>query len=297
MGLANDKIVMSTIQPCFNELSLREISAENVEKKLRIFVSLLTRLKAYGIRKVLYDVQLGKVMLSETQSLEDFCALVYYKPEYASLRAVVSVLLDMRHYPTDAEKHERYAKFSSVSLGANGKGEYETEELPLGLYAAYVLNTFAVGFKNDNAEESIVYKLQLVSSNAANSIEEDVYCVTSESDCNDEAFSTYLAGKHIEVPKASRKNINIQLPQHHSLQLCREHAELLIQDDYVEEILDSLPFVERWEYVHHTYSNGIIHVRIFWERGGYGLKIATSGRDLVQTKWIANYLAHRYGHM
>lgn len=289
---------MSIVQPCFNELSLKDISAANIEEKLRVFVALLTRLKTlYGIKKILYDVELKKVNLSETLSLEDFCTLAFYKPEFASLRGVISVFMDMRHYPTNAEKQERYASYSNVELIAKGNEACRIDELPMGLFAAHVIDTFAVGFSDDSENKAINYKLLLTCADSSNQKEEDVYCITSESDCNDEAFSTYLAGKDIEVPKASRKNNVIQLPSHHSLHHCREHAKLLIQDDYVEQILDSLPFVDRREYIHHTYSDGIIHVRMFWERGGYGLKIATSGKDLVQTKWIANHLAKRYGHM
>lgn len=290
---------MSQVKPFFNELSLREVTKENLAERIQRYASLLNQLKTYGIRKVLYEVDMSKVKLADSLTLEELYASAFANPEYSSLMNALLVLLDMREYPSNVENNKRYDYYADVKLATTRNGEVSGDDMPLGLYAAHVMDTFAVGFGgNSEGNESIVCKLLLTKTGQSEQEgdEKCVFCITSKSDCDNDDFSNFLALKDIDVPKATRKIENISLPHHHSLQVCTEHAKILIKDDYVEEILDSLPFVERWEYVHQVYGNGIIHVRIFWERGGYGLKVATSGRDLVQTKWIANHLTSRYGH-
>ena len=305
MGLTNDTVAMSGIMPCFNELTATGFSEENVVNKVQTYVEVLKKLDSYGIKKVLYDTSFKNIVVSRGLSLADVCDIAYYDSRFASLRTVVNVLMQTRQYPSEVEKNKRFDLYSQVELVRKEEGEEVRYEMPFGLYAAYLLNSFAIGFVGEIDAESvnITCSLQLTKQSTDENKEDGtematVYNITRVADFDDDDFSSYLAAKDIDVPKAEQKNTNIDLPPHHSFYDCREHAKSLIRDDYVVEILDSLPFRrDERKYIHKVHDDGKLEVRIFWVEGGYGLKIQTSGKDIVHTKWIANHLAERYGHM
>ena len=292
---------MNSEMPCFNELTAVVSSPEVMEERLREYVRILERLRSYGVRKILYDCDLKDIRLTKTMSLEDLCAKVWLDPNFYHLRSIIGTLVDMRQYPSKAEQQERYNRYSNVSLMCN---DVAWPDMPLGLYAAHVLDTYAVGFSDDTQDAmGLVCKLKLTwkkeKENAKDKFkEEEVYHLTKMKDFEDDDFTWYLATKDIKVSKAGRKDEAIDLPPHHGQKECTEHAKILIQNEFVEAILNSIDHVrsER-KYIHKVYPDGKIEVRLHWQEGGYGLLIATAGRDIVQTKWIALHLQERYGHM
>ncbi len=294
---------MSGIMPCFNELTATGFSENNVVERVQAYIEVLKRLDSYGIKKVLYDTSFKSISVSKDLSLADVCNSAYYDPRYATMRKFVNVLMQTRQYPSEVEKNKRFDQYSQVELVSEKGDKNERFEMPFGLYAAYLLNSFAVGFagKIDAENDNITCSLHLTKPAIEESKEDEietasVYNIISVANFDDDEFSSYLATKEIEVPKAECKNLKVNLPPHHSTKACTTHAETLIQDEYVVEIINSLPFrgdIRR--YVQKVYNDGMIELRLFWLEGGYGLKIKTSGKDLIHTKWIANHLTSRYG--
>jgi hypothetical protein len=171
-----------------------------------------------------------------------------------------------------------------------------------GLYAAYLLNSFVVSF---NMQVSNPCRLKLIKykkekdgiiidslkhveiANVSNAAQLD----------NDNYVIETLSEKDLEVPKASadEKQMDFTLPLHHGKKECMSHGKQLLHSPYVVKILNSIDFdsSER-HYIHKVQSDGIIEIRLHWTKMGYGLMIATTARDIIESMWIAKKLEESY---
>ena len=275
----------------------------NIEERIRVYVDLLVRLESYGIKKVLYDTDFKSIKIAKDLTLADLYIKSYYEEPYKPFRKVLDILVDRKYYPSDIDKQERFNQYSQVELICEDQEEENKGEFPWGLYGAYLLNSFAVGFASETKENhEISCKIRLTSqadeAGGREYEEVNVYHITFATDCDDDNFSSFLATKEIDVPKAQQTNTNISLPKHHGNgDVCKEHAESLIKDKYVVSIINSIHFnSDERRYIRKVYADGRVEVRLHWTTMGHGLCIQTSGNDIVHTKWIARHLQQFFDH-
>lgn len=72
-------------------------------------------------------------------------------------------------------------------------------------------------------------------------------------------------------------------------------AERIVRNDYVNGIVNSLPFNSRTSrFIKSVYKNGYVEIVMHWEDDGYGMVIETTGRNLRETRAIANILRDQF---
>lgn len=291
--------------PCFNELSVFPLCANDAEVTTRIdaFVALLHRLGRYGFKKIRCEHGLSDFRLTEKQTLSEYCQMAYSRDNKdRKARNNADFLCTFIRKPYLKEDEEpRFANFDEVKYCVDKDNNTWCD--CFGLYAAYLINSFVVSF---NTQVSNPCKLKLIKykkdqdkividllkyveiANVANIEQLD----------NDDYVIETLSGKDLMVPKASvdEKQMEFTLPSHHGKKECMRHGKLLLQNPYVVKILNSIDFdsSERY-YIHKVCPDGIIEVRLHWTKMGYGLMIATTARDVVESMWIAKKLKEIYG--
>lgn len=83
----------------------------------------------------------------------------------------------------------------------------------------------------------------------------------------------------------------------HGKDLLEEHAKRLLRNQYVNGVVNSLPFNKKSKrYILQVKDDGIINIVLYWTDAGYGMAIQTTGRNIRETKLIAEILEKEYGN-
>lgn len=292
-------------EPCFNELSVFPLCTSDAEviERIDAFVALLHRLGRYGFKKIRCEHGLSDLRLTEDQTLYEYCQTAYSKDNKdrkSRNNAEFLWTFIRKPYLKDDEESE-FGNFDEVKYCVDK--DKNTWCDCYGFYAAYLLNSFVVSF---NMKVSNPCKLKLIKYKK----EQDKFVIDSlkiveianvsnvEQLDNDDYVIDTLSEKDLKVPKASadEKQMEFTLPTHHGKKECMSHGKLLLQSPYVIKILNSIDFdsSER-HYIHRVQSDGIIEVRLHRTKMGYGLMIATTARDIIETRWVAKKLDETYG--
>ena len=97
----------------------------------------------------------------------------------------------------------------------------------------------------------------------------------------------------------------LALPQDKSISLRDDHGKDVLMDfskrlvncEYVIEVLQSNPFKPHARrFIDGINRDGVIDIVLPWTDQGYGMAIKTTGRDLRETKAIADIILNKYGH-
>lgn len=287
------------IEPCFNELSVEPLclTEDEVSKRVLTFARLLSHLHKYGIRKVRYENGIEDTLLCTDFTLRDYCLkfLKSRNPKDAQDRKNVETLLAMIRKPYMNEMEEpSFNRYDDVKYV-----EGEVEKDCMGLYVAHLLDSFSVGFDNGVSSPC---RLKLIKKNKEGEVKTEyanIAFITSEEQCIlDKAFIDIMSSQQMTVSaiEKSEDQKKFTLPIHHGIKECQAHGELLMDDPYVKDILVSIPFdsSER-NYIHDVLPDGAIEVRLYWTKKGYGLRISTTAKDVVEGWWIAKRLNSKYG--
>ncbi len=293
------------VEPSFNELTISTApkTTEQIDYVVTEYVDLLQQLKKYGIKKVRYFSPFRETYISKDYSLEDYCGTYLSNRQYANSeqqnRAIL--LLAMQMYPAFQGKCEedKYGEWDDVTYTYQ-EASTSKECSPDGLYQAYLFDSFTVGFNQGVVDKKCAIILKRSKKSADGTIceytkEAEIFNITCKDQCLcDHEFAEYMSKYPIEiVPKAKKSSYS--LPHHHGHDRYGEHADLLFRDEYVVDVLSTIPFNRsEQKYIHAVHDDGRVEVRLHWEKEGYGLMISTMGDDLIQTYWIAKHLEQRY---
>lgn len=295
MGKPNDRTGM--IEPCFNELSVEPlcVTAEDVSKRVLVFAHLLAHLHKYGIRKVRYENGIEDILLSTDYTLRDYCVkfLKSHDPKDAQDRKNVETLLSMirKPYLNDTEE-PAFNNYDDVKYE-----DGEDEKDCMGLYVAHLLGSFSVGFDSGISSPC---RLKLTKKNTDGTVWTEyanIAFVSNKEQCIiDKAFIEIMSNQPMTVDAVDKSTSKktFSLPVHHGLKECKEHGTLLLEDAYVKDILVSIPFdSSEKKYIHDVLPDGSIEIRLYWTKKGYGLRISTSAKDIVEGWWIAKHLEQK----
>jgi len=93
----------------------------------------------------------------------------------------------------------------------------------------------------------------------------------------------------------SEKKQNIHFRDDHGIDVLQKFAEKIINNDYVEGVLNSLPFNGKTSrFIKQIFKNGLIEIVLHWEDAGYGMVLKTTGRNYKETEKIANILKEEF---
>lgn len=87
----------------------------------------------------------------------------------------------------------------------------------------------------------------------------------------------------------------IKIREDHGKDILTEFSNKLCQCEYVEGIVNSLPFnPKESNFIHTIKDNGLIEVVLYWTDPGYGLVVQTTGKNKKETEEIAKILRRKY---
>lgn len=164
-----------------------------------------------------------------------------------------------------------------------------------GLAVAFLLNTLSISFASHRIWEKTEIELIETSEDA----EKTVNVRHISKDRNLEVHREWLEENRpillIEsdiLPEIKK----IKLRDDHGKDILREFAVKLNNSPYIIETLNSLPFNPKDQnFIKRCYPDGKIEVVLTWTDEGFGIIIQTTGRNLQETKYIADILNENYG--
>ena len=296
------------IEPVFNEFSAYPLCDSQIVSDSRFItlVELIKHLERYGIKRVRYESSIHDIPFTTQKSLGVYCNdIINNRPANAAKLNYVYYLFSRIKPPfiNDAENvfPDNIEKATYYRVADDGHEEVISEN-PISLLAASFLKSFTIGFDN-NTDSSL--QLRLFFRSRENCGRSKTYtkdinliCVSTKESClSNSRFIEFLASQEdLQVPLPKDKKSSFNLPEHHGQKECKSHGEDLLKNPYVKDILTTRKFNGgESDYISKVYHDGRIEVRLYWTHSGYGLLIATSGEDIVQTTWIANQLNKAFG--
>lgn len=296
------------IEPVFNEFSAYPLCDNNVaDDRFHKLALLVKHLEVYGIKKVRYENNLSEIRFTKDKSLADYCNEIIRNRNVQNAAKLNEVyLLYGRIKPPFFNEEEPFnpgnivqATYSYERFDDKGKVE-RVESEAIGLLSAYLLKSFSIGFDNHTANPCMLKLKYCESKGTKMRLEREVpvICICSEDECSTDAgFIDLMSDQDdLVVKKATSKELNFTLPDHHGTKDCREHGKELLKTDYVKAILSSRSFdSSEKSYIHKVNADGSIEVRLYWTEAGYGLLVSTSAENIVQAHWVAKRLKKQYG--
>lgn len=280
-------------QACFNELSIDPVCKSETEKHNRIvsFVNTIKKAKeVYGTKQVRYQTNLCNIHLDEKDSMQDYCNKNIHNPEaIAILSSQTSPQVDLN----DSVIAEKYKK-------TKGTIEKDGDCIDAdGFTAAFVYNTFAIGFGSDEFWANPLHKIQVASN--GQTIDTEWPCLSKPEHVDEDTVGLWVdAHSELELVKStlSVQDKTVNLRDDHGKDILAEHAKRLLKNDYVDGILNSLPFKPTsTTYIDKINPGGIIDIVLFWTDRGLSMRIKTTGRNIQETQAIADILKRKYSRI
>lgn len=278
-------------QACFNELSIDPVCKSETEKHNRIvrFVNTIKKAKAvYGTKLVRYQTNLCDIHLDDKDSMQDYCNKNIHNPEaIAILSSQTSPQVDLN----DNVIAEKYIKTKST---IEKDGDCIDAD---GFTAAFVYNTFAIGFDSDEFWANPLHKIQVASN--GQTIDTEWPCLSKPEHVDEDTMALWVdAHSELELVKSTLlvQDKTVNLRDDHGKDILTEHAKRLLKNDYVDGILNSLPFKSAsTTYIDKINPGGTIDIVLFWTDRGLSMRVKTTGRNIQETQAIADILRRKYG--
>ncbi|MEQ8188764.1 MAG: hypothetical protein ABRQ39_12400 [Candidatus Eremiobacterota bacterium] len=224
--------------------------------------------------------------LSENYKITDWLNDPSVRKDYKTL------LLGLKRYPFIAEEDENieniYLK-NCYYLNAPDINELHMQETE-GLAVAFLYDTISISFRTNEIWNKTIINL-------IEKIDNEEIIVSVKHISNSE---------HIEAHKEwiqSNKSLTLLksevLPEHKSVNIRDDHGKdilikfvnKLIKSPYVIKVINSIPFnPKETHFIKEIYSDGKIEIVLTWTDEGYGLVVQTTGRNLQETKAIADII-------
>lgn len=275
---------------CFNELSIIPYcnNEEEIRGRLSKFVEAYSILYQMGYKLITSNFDASSVMLTDQISLREICKQYHRDPTYI-------LLMSMWGCPIIPERYtEIYRSYSDTIVEVDKSGCWVNAD---GFSGAVAGGTFCIGFQSDNFWKSSFFSLRITTMNKESQAQ--WLCVSNKDQFDDEEIIEWLKSlQPIELVSTTiepqLKSIHIR--DDHGKDILLQHAKRLCNSQYVEAILDSLPWnPHAANYIQHVNQDGIIKVVLTDTDNGLGLLVKTTGRSLRETSKIAAILEEKYG--
>jgi len=275
----------------FNELTTHPLASDFNEafQRVKQFICAYKKRPPFFNKRIRLDTYIGDLQLTGDMSLQQFCN------ETPQSRTLGSALLGLGKHPfidqdtpeeTQYLEHRYTIKFSA-----------DAEKESIGLAAAYLNDAICIGFQSEARWKEVEH--QIIISN-----EDGVVCapvVLSVS--KTEHFKSRVVEKWIEArqPVSLLKSAveprekPIALRNDHGEDILRRFSKRLRRSPYVTAIVNSLPFnPNQRNFIKSTDENGLIEIVLTQTDQGLGVAVQTTGRNISETKAIAEILKSLY---
>ncbi|APG59007.1 hypothetical protein [Christiangramia salexigens] len=112
------------------------------------------------------------------------------------------------------------------------------------------------------------------------------------------SFHDYSIDRMNIILETSNKDSNektISLRDDHGKDILLAFSKKIRKNPYVDSIVNSLPFNPNTSrFIFNQSHSGIIEIVLHWEDAGYGIVVQTTGKNIHETKMIAEILRNEY---
>lgn len=292
----------------FNELSVLPLCTSLNEARTRLssYADLLLSIKAdIPNIEVRYQYSLFYTEILNGSYIGNLCLTLVKEARKNSQSDDVNrfqYLLMSQHDPYIKEELDDCDQINYVSTETFLKKNDNELVHVEGFKAAYFCNSICVGFCSDDYWETHIHTIVINSESETFNV--DLVCISK--------------GEHFTTPEYTEwvdKNIDVQLIEstkskreklgqhrnaigkHHGKELLYAHALKLIESPYVEKIITSAEYGQPSEKDYIAGfgdENGVIRIMLVWEEPKVSMLIKTTGRNIKETKAIANILRNQF---
>jgi hypothetical protein len=277
----------------FNELSFLEY--KNRYELFNNFIAmgnLFNKAKdAYGFTHLLFPGRLSVLQVTQEQKFSEWLGNLN-TGEKNKIFAIVNKRPFTEEYLGD--KNDDTLKYYFVSSDLNMEQEYCE-----GLATADIMDIPSISLMHHEIWKNIKLEIFRETGQSENPPESVLVfnAATNEVLFRDDFknFCESVSNAELVPCTLSFDEKNICLRDDHGMDILRKFAERIIRNDYVEGVLNSLPFNGKTSrFIRRIKRNGLIEIVLHWEDGGYGMVLKTTGRNYRETEAIANILKTKF---
>lgn len=288
------------IEPTFNELTFLPLckTDEEVELRLNNFVSLLAKLKEYGINRVRIEETFSQMPLKDGLSLYDVFSQDIKSPDSARRNRGLLLAGTLRQPAVTEDIEPEF--YGDEDLDRCVCTSVEPEQDCIGLYVADILKSFSVGFAQSwlDTNQKKMCEIRILHKDESKNKNSAVLCMTTADDENHEMFIELMSSQDdlpVEQNNDSPEGKVNRFPQHHGRDECLEFANQIAKSKYVSKVLNTIDHkAGQKDFIHKFHDDGLIEIRMTWTGRGLGIVVATTGKNKAQIIWIAKHLEKYY---
>jgi hypothetical protein len=272
----------------FNELSITLVADKyTAAHTMKLFADVVNEARKKGFKHIRSHYDTNQIMLAEDYTLFDWLNDKSVSKNYRDYMYGIIVRPFIKE--EDIEIVEQYVEanyyFEDKAANIN-----KTE--CLGLASAYLYETLSVSLSTLPVWEQ--YKLPIIIEKEAQVSSESVYNISSTASFVPEIIDFIEYAKEPELIETSMNPDakSIHLAAHHGIKELRDLCNQLKNCSYVEEMRST-----NWggsKFIRKIHEDGVIEIVLFKTTRKYALSVKTTGRNLRETKAIADKLDARY---
>ncbi|MBF0557494.1 MAG: hypothetical protein HQL08_01805 [Nitrospirae bacterium] len=278
----------------YNELSASPLSVNRsiADQKMARFIQTYKKGRDKGFLRIRFEYNLHEIALADGYTMQQWLS-------GTNRRNLKDLLLAARTYPfiddNDEEEIEQY--LSHRYFFEDSRNGIERTEC-LGLAAAHIYETLSISLSG-----STVWENNLLSITKANdgTLAIEVVAVVNvfSPECLDrQEIQVYIENigevELVETELLPRVK-NIHFRDDHGTDVLRAFANRLVNSRHVLAIINSLPFNrEVSRLIKKVNPDGKIEIVLHWDDRGLGMVIQTTGRNMRETRRIAELIEDEY---
>lgn len=276
----------------FNELSFRDYKDEQglIDSFISLGVLFEKARDQYGYKHILFPSSLATLQACDNKTFSAWLNDVPTKK-----RNKILPIIFKRPFTEDylGDKSGALASYFFVSDELQIVQEYCD-----GLATADIMDIPAISLANHNIWLSQI--LTIYKETDTTPAELKVTNLADEEVLNSAEFQNFtdrIAVLNLQPSSLTieQKLNNITLRKDHGKDKLKLLAERIVRNDYVNGVVNSLPFNPRTSrFIKSVYKNGLIEIIMHWEDAGYGMVIETTGRNFKETDEIAKMLRDEF---
>ncbi len=282
------------MEVCFNELSadIPVLVKEEMDALVDKYVSTLVETRNHGVKKVRYEHGIDGVVITNGYTLQQYCISNLKGPNHNK----ATLLLSMQKRPyidEDTEAEEAFInKNVTIKIGNEIRDTY-------GIAAAYALNTYCVGFHSLDFWGAVLFQIHVASE--TEQYDDTILCISLPEGFSAKEYieweDSHIAINPDLLPTCQilpeKKKLHIR--EDHGMDVLKALAKRLRHCEYIVGVINSLPYnPHATSSISQCYADGIIEIVLTKTDKGLGLVIQSTGKNLRQTKWIADYIDRKF---
>jgi hypothetical protein len=270
----------------FNELSETPLCYDktNAYERVEKFIATFKAASQFGFNIIRCQNGIYPIKLTSDYSLHDYCN----EPKHSRTRGAFLRGIIRTPYIADDSEEGRYVE--NIFILQKGK---ETIE-PYGLAVSYLHSVPAIGFLSEGFWEDCIFNLKIY---PLENIEK-VYCLSKEEHIEDNQIISFIQNMlpvqliETDILPNDKK---WKLRNDHGIKVLEAFTESILQSKFVLSVINSLPYnpYER-NFIRKIYPDGKIEIVLTRTDEGLGVVIQTTGRNIRETKKIAEFIELKF---